>query len=160
MKRLIGLVCLAALAAPDRAALQTVEKMVDRRIETLFDDPFALLGMTRGVYVEGVGLVLSTEVGLAVTPTGPFSPKLSKEDMARLRQKRLERLPVLRAAMQETLQRTAVMMDAMPPQEKVVLGITLFRKSSEDNTGIPGQIVMRATRQDLLDKKSAQVSEF
>ncbi|MCX6594115.1 MAG: hypothetical protein NTZ56_21590 [Acidobacteria bacterium] len=160
MKRLVWLVCLAALAAPDRAALQTVEKMVDRRIETMFDDPFLLLGMTRGVYVEGVGVVLSAEVGLAVTAAGPFSPRPSKEDMARLRQKRLDRLPVLRASMQEILQRTAVMLETVPAQENVVLGVTIFRKSNEDNTGLPGQIVMRAKRQDLLDKKTAQVSEF
>jgi hypothetical protein len=89
-----------------------------------------------------------------------LAARLSKEDMARLRQKRLDRLPVLRASMQEILQRTAVMLETMPSQESVVLGVTLFRKSNEDNTGIPGQIVMRATRQDLLDKKTAQVSEF
>lgn len=162
MKRLVGLIAVVLMAGPDRASIATVEKSIDRRIQTMFDEPFLLLGDTRGVYLEGTGAVFTAEVGLAVSPAGPFAPKLDKVELARLRKKRLDRLPVLRTTMQEVLMRSAEQLAALPSEERVVLGVTIFRKLSEDNTGIPAQIVMQAVKRDLLEKNKAaiRVQEF
>jgi len=160
MKKLVLFVCSIALAGPDRASLLAIEKMMDRRIETLFDDPFLLLGMTRGVYLEGTGAVFSAEVGLVVTPAGPFAAKASPEESAARRKKRLERLPALKSAIQEMMERAAPMLEKMPSGEQIVLGVTIFRRSGEDNAGIPAQIVARATRADLLAKKPAALKEY
>lgn len=162
MKRLVGLIALALMAAPDRAAIATIEKTIDRRFETLFDEPFLLLGTTRGVYLEGTGAVFTTEVGLAIGPAGPFAAKLNKAEMERLRKKRLERLPVLKTAMQDMLVRSAELLPALPSEERVVLGVTIFRKSTEDNTGIPAQIVMQALKSELIgkNKTAIRVQEF
>jgi hypothetical protein len=41
----------------------------------------------------------------------------------------------------------------------VVLGISIFRRSWEDSTGLPAQIVMQATRKDLLNARTAPAIE-
>jgi hypothetical protein len=162
MKKLAALAVATLFAAPDRAAMTAVEKAIDRRVETLFDEPFLLLGNTRGVYLGGTGAVFSTEVGLVLSAAGPFAPRPSKADLDRLRQKRLDRLPVLKNAMQDLLIRSAELLPGLPPEERVVLGTTIFRRSAEDNTGIPAQIVMQAAKRDLLEKNKAaiQIEEF
>ena len=75
MKRWTLLLALFALTAPaasklTRVSIAAMEKDFDNRLtrEVLDDDPFALLGMTRGVHVEGVGIVYSAEVNLAQLP--------------------------------------------------------------------------------------------
>ena len=159
MKRAVMLIALAAMAGPDRASILAVEKAIDRRIETLFDEPFLLLGMTRGVYLEGSGAVFTAEVGLALSPAGPFAAKPTAEELARLRKKRLERLPVVKDAMRDMLIRSAEMLPAVPETEDVVLGVTIFRRAAEDNTGIPAQIVMQAERRALLAKNKSAIRE-
>lgn len=158
MKRALALISLSLFAAPDRATLTAIEKSIDRRMETMFDEPWLLLGMTRGVYLEGTGAVFTTEMSLALGPSGPMvSPRLNKEDMEKLRRKRIDRLAVLRTSMQDTLIRTAEMLPTLPPEERVVLGVTIFRKSIDDNTGIPAQIVMQAAKRELLEKNKAAI---
>lgn len=163
MKRAAALLSLALFAAPDRTALTTVEKAMDRRMETLFDEPYLLLGTTRGVYLDGLGAVFTTEISLALGPNSPMLPPgANQEGRERLRQKRLERLPALRASMQDSLVRAAEMLPSLPSTEKVVLGVTLFHRKLEDTTGIPNQIVMQGAKRDLLEKNKAaiQVREF
>ena len=81
MKRiLLALVFVSTLAAADRSSvtrqeLASVEKSLDvgvRRLDP--NDPYDLLGFTRGVYVPGYGVVLSAEVNLVITFISPFSP--------------------------------------------------------------------------------------
>src|SRR5262245_45898118 len=75
-----------------RAALKAMEVSFDRRIERLADDPYILVGTTRGVYLEGYGAVLTAEVSLANGPAvSPFRPTLTKEDIAAIRARKLER---------------------------------------------------------------------
>jgi hypothetical protein len=159
MKRAVLLIALAAMAGPDRASILAVEKAIDRRIETLFDEPFLLLGMTRGVYLEGTGAVFTAEIGLAISPAGPFAPKPTPEDIQRLRKKRQERLPIVKDAMRDMLVRSAEMLPAVPESEDIVLGVTIFRRAADDSTGIPAQIVMRAERKALLAKNKAAIRE-
>ena len=157
MKRGVMLVALAVVAAPDRAALATIERNLDRRIETLFDEPFLLLGNTRGLYLEGAGAIFTAEMALVLTPAGPFSPKPNPEENERIRRKRLDRLPVLRSAMEEFLVRSAAELRDLPLDERLIVGITLFRRSSEDNTGIPSQIVFEGRKRDLIERKTKAV---
>lgn len=162
MKYLVGLMAVVLMAAPDRASLVAVEKMMDRRIETIFDEPFLLLGMTRGIYLEGTGAIFTAEMALVISPAGPFAPKMDQAEMARFRKKRLDRLPNVRASMQDILVRSAEMLPKVGDEEKIVIGVNFFKKSAEDNTGIPSQIIMQAVKRELLEKnKSAiQVREF
>jgi hypothetical protein len=135
-------------------AVTAMEKSFDRRLEreVLDGDPFLLLGLTRGIYVDGFGIVYSAEVNLAQGPgISPFHPEVTKEDVARLKQKKVARLPLLKKAMKQQLLDAAGSLDGLPAEEHLVLGVTLFRHSWEDTSGLPHQIVMQAQKRALVD---------
>ncbi|MCS7316017.1 MAG: hypothetical protein RMI94_11650 [Bryobacterales bacterium] len=151
------LALLAVIAPADRprairASLAALERLFDARIERqAIEDPLLLLGTTRGVYLEGYGAVLTAEVNLVAAPgLSPFRPALTKEEIARLNARKQQRLPQLKQIMREMLQDAAAALEALPPNEQIVLAITLFHYSWEDRTGLPGQILMQAQRQQLL----------
>lgn len=138
----------------NRNTVVAMEKSFDRRLEreVLDGDALLLIGMTRGVQVEGFGVIYSTEIDLVATPgISPFHPEFTKEDVARLRQRKLARLPALRKAMRQMLLDTAGSLDGLPPEERLVVGVTLNHRSFENITGIPSQIVMQSEKRTLLD---------
>jgi hypothetical protein len=149
----------AAVTEPiiSRSMLIPVEKKIDQRLETLFDEPFLLLGMTRGLYLDKFGAVFSAELQLISTPgTGTFGfTTPTKEMIAATRAKKLERLPLLKEAMRGQLSSAALSLEKLPLDEKVVIGISIYKRSWEDLTGLPAQIVMQATRKDILAARSA-----
>jgi len=144
---------IALMAAVPYADLRKVERAIDGRIENFsVADPIDLLGFTRGVYVEGTGVVFSSEVNLVFGPVlSPFHQEISKDEVAKLRERKKARLPELRKLMQDSLVSTATSLSAVPPQEEVIYGVTMFYQPWEDANGLPRQILMRAKRQALLD---------
>ncbi|MDX2268503.1 MAG: hypothetical protein NW208_10390 [Bryobacter sp.] len=154
-------VLLATTPLVSRAMLQTVEKRIDQKLESLFDEPFLLLGLTRGVYLEKYGAVFSAELQLVVTPgVGTFGfTTPSKELIASTRAKKLERLPQLKQAMRGQLVSAATLLERMPPGENVVLAVSLFRRNWEDADGLPSQVVMRAQRKSLLAARTSAAIE-
>ncbi len=154
---------IAAVTEPvlNRTMLIPVEKRIDQRLETLFDEPFLLLGMTRGLYLDKFGAVFSAELQLVSTPgVGTFGfTAPTKEMLVATRKKKLERLPLLKDAMRAQLASAAIALEKLPAEEKVVLGISIFRRSWEDSTGLPAQIVMQATRKDLVAARTSPAIE-
>lgn len=150
----------ASVPRVSREALAAMELSFDKRIRTISADvPFELLGNTRGVYLEGYGAVFTSEVNLAQSMTvTPFSLTIPKEYATKLRQRKLERVPVLAKNMQEQMLAMASSLDTVPPKEQVVLGVTLFYHTWEDRSGLPSQIVMQAERQKLLDVQLRRAS--
>lgn len=157
----IAFSALLAAAAPriSRSELRVLEQNFDRRIsQASADDPLDLLGNTRGVYLEKTGVVFSTEVGLVVSPAPtPFAPVQSPEVRERLRQRKLARLPMLRKMMRDMMITSATSLKSLPQDEQVVVGVSLFYRPWEDVTGLPGQIVMQATRKTLADIESGRI---
>lgn len=135
-----------------RAALAGLEKSFDSRIARgNTPDSFDLLGPTRGVYLEGYGVVFSTELNLIVSPNlNPFHQSFTKMEIARIHDRKMQRLPLLQQSMREMLVSSAVALENLPPSEQVVVAVTLFHYSWEDASGMPSQIVMQAERQKLL----------
>lgn len=156
----------AVAAAPDaprvsRAALAAIEKNFDARIERdIIDNPFLLLGTTRGVYLPGYGAVFTAELNLITLPAfTPFHPHFTKEELAKIRAKKLERLPRLKRLMQETLVGAAASLDTVPPNERIAVGVSLFyHRSWEDTTGLPSQVIMEAQKQSLLDYQAQRIT--
>lgn len=160
MKRSLLLVLLlaAALGTAERprvtrVALATMEKTFDQRVLRFdLNDPFDLLGTTRGVYLEGYGAAFTAEVNLVASAAiTPFRPAPDREQIERLRQKKLERVTVLKKYMREMLLNLAASLEAVPPGEQIALGVSVFYFSWEDRSGLPAQILMQARRQTLLD---------
>ena len=92
---------LSAATAPrvSRGTLAAMEKSLDERISRLWDDnPYLLLGQARGVYLDSYGAVFTTELNLVANPVSLMHATLSKDEIARFRQKKLDRLPILKKA--------------------------------------------------------------
>lgn len=161
MLAVTAVIALAAVPRVTRAALEAMEISFDKRVRTItVDAPFELLGNTRGVYLEGYGAVFTAEVNLArSTNLSPFQLTIPKEYIVKLHARKLERVPILKKQMQEAMLAMAASLDAVPPNEKIVLGVTLFYYTKwEDTAGLPSQIVMQAERQKLLDVQLGRTS--
>ncbi len=145
----------ASNAAPriSRVSVAAMENSFDNRMRSIqIDDPFNMLGETRGMYVNGYGAVFMAEMNLVATNlVSPFRPEVTKADLTRLRHKKEQRLVVLRQNMRSMLVSTASSLDGVPVTEQIVLGVTLFYFPWEDSAGLPRQIVMMAPRKLLLD---------
>lgn len=110
-----------------------------------------LLGATRGVYLDGYGTVFTTEMNLVTPPAVyPFHPQITKDEMTRQHQKKIERLPLLRKAMTDMMKAAAVSLSAMPDNQQIVLAVRLDNMKWEDITGLPGMVLMKADRKSAL----------
>ena len=138
-----------------RNTLAATEKKLDNSFTKLWsDNPFVVLGPTRGVYLEGYGAVFTAEINLvAGPPIGLMMPPPDKQDMARHKQKKIERIPELKTALEKLLAETAASpgMTAVPPDEQIVLVAFLSHFPWEDLTGVPSQIMMQGSKKKLMD---------
>lgn len=150
---LAALLPLAAKPKVDRGLMIGLEQAMDKTLvnEVLDANGYLLLGYTRGVYLDGTGAVFSAEVNLSPGTLSPFRPELSKDDIAKLRQKKLDKLPALRTAMRQLLFDIASRLDPLTGGEEIVVAVTLFHHRWENTEGLPAQIVMRAARKRLTE---------
>lgn len=145
---------------PARASVQTIERSFDRAVATLdVNDPFDLLGLTRGVYLNGYGIVFTAEANLVITPVSPFHPTPDQAGVDRLRERKLKRLAILKKVMKASILDAAAALDSMPPDEKVVLAVTLFYRSFEQRSGLPDQVIVQAPLRTLLDIRAGRAPE-
>jgi hypothetical protein len=155
---LAGLVVIAANIPPriTYAALRTLERSADNNFETLIkEDPLSMLGYTRGVYLDGYGVVFSAEVELAASAApNPFRPAYTKEDVQRLREKKKVRIAYLKESMQNMLLSFSNSLETVPLNQNVALAVTIPYFRWEDADGMPRQIVMSAPRKALLDARA------
>ena len=148
---IVSLPLIAQKPRVKRAALEAVEKGFDQRITTISDDPFLLLGPTRGIYLEGYGAVFTAEINLVSGPTlNPFQQTIPPAQVEQVRTKKLERLPILRERMRDLLLSSASHLGDVPPQEQLVLGVRLLYRSYENTGGMPSQIIMQGERASLI----------
>ena len=151
----------AATESPrvSRAMLSPMEKSLDGRLQRLWDDnPLALLGSTRGVYLDGYGAVFTVEFSLAAGPISLMHTNFSKDEKERLRVKKTDRLPLLVKAMRTALMETAASLDTVPAEEQIVIAVFFPRYPDEDTRGLPAQITFTGQKKKLLDAKRANGS--
>jgi hypothetical protein len=129
--------------------IRELERAVNDRLSGLAgaDQPTELIGDTRGVQLEDYGVVFTTEVSLVITPgLMPGRPKIPPEMAARVKVQRLERMPLLRAAMKGMLRDMATALTQLPAGQQIVLVVRLYYGAWEDTTGMKAQVMMRADR--------------
>src|SRR5215471_10623430 len=132
-----------------------LEKRFDQQLGSLFsvNDPLDLLGNTRGVYLDGYGVVFTAEVSPIVTPTlTPFRPKITPELAESVRKRKLERLPVIKTAMKEMLRSMALTFIRVPDSQQMVLVVRFYYEQWENLNGVPSQILMRADRKSAMTR--------
>jgi hypothetical protein len=127
-----------------------LERRFDGRLATLapeVNEPTDLLGNTRGLYVEGCGVIFTAELSLVKTPElSPFLHEIPKEMADRVHKRRLERLPLLKTVMKEMLDVMARTFLQIPNDQQVVLAVRLYYSTWESSAGMPAQVMVRATR--------------
>jgi hypothetical protein len=139
-----------------RGTLAGVEKTLDERIKRLWDDtPYLLLGGTRGVYLEGYGAVFTAEVNLVMNPVSLMNSRVSKDDIARVRQKKLDRIPTLKKTLREAMVTMASSLDAIPGEEQIAIVAFIDHYPWEDVTGVPVQITLTAQKKKLAEAQRA-----
>ena len=136
-----------------RDQLVAVEKSLDSRYTKLWDDnQIVVLGPTRGIYLEGYGAVMTSEVDLVAGPTLLFMRgALTKDEVEKFRQKKIGRVPDLRQAVRQALIASAASLDNVPAEEQIVVVAMLSKYPWEDFKGLPHQILMQAQKKKLLD---------
>jgi hypothetical protein len=129
------------------------QKLISTQLAAMYpEEPWFLIGTARGVYLGGVGAVFSAEINLANAPSlSPFKQTITKEEVARHREKEEVRLPILRERMYLIVGSMASYLETMPSNEEFVLAVTLLKYPWEDLAGIPAQIVMRVPRSKLIE---------
>ena len=131
------------------SAISELERAFNTRLVTMADvnEPLDLLGDTRGVQLDDYGVVFTSEVSLVVTPAiNPFLQKIGPELAARVHKRRVERMPILKAAMNEMMRNMAAKFTQIPASQQIVLVVRLYYGAWEDTTGMPAQVIMRAQR--------------
>jgi hypothetical protein len=136
-----------------RDQLVAVEKSLDSRYAKLWDDTqIVVLGPTRGIYLEGYGAVMTSEVDVVAGPTLLFMRgPLNKDEIEKFRQKKIGRVPDLRKAVRQALIDSAASLDNVPAEEQIVVVAMLSKYPWEDFKGLPHQIMMQAQKKKLLD---------
>jgi hypothetical protein len=137
------------------SSLNTLERRFNNTLATLFpptDQPqLDLLGNTRGVYLNGYGVVFTAEISLMVTPTtNPFRKTIPPELAASVHKKKVERLPVLETAMKQMLKEMATTFTDVPDNQQMVLVVRFYYEPWEDLRGMPSQVVAQADRKSAL----------
>jgi hypothetical protein len=148
----------AAGEAPrvDRTQMEKVEKNLDATLlRFTADNSHTLIGLTRGVYLDGVGAVLTAEVIVVNAPVNIMHPLPTKEEIVQMHKKKLERVPLLKKVLKDALVVAAATLDAIPPDEQVVIAVIVPRFTFEDPSGLPAQITVQATKRKLLESKGA-----
>lgn len=140
----------------NRVQMEIAEKSLDGALQRLTPDGSAtLIGFSRGVYLDGVGVVLTAEVILANAQVSIVHPLPTKEEQAQIRKTKLARVPQLKKVLKDALVAAAGSLNTIPPDEQIVIAVIIPRFSFEDAAGIPVQITLQGSKRKLLESKGA-----
>ena len=130
------------------AVIADLEKQLDDKVSTVGGaTPMMLLGTARTLYLPGYGAVVTQEISLTVTPAiTPFHQSISPQEVVRVHQQKIERLPLMRQTMKDMWTHTASTLNMIPNNEQIVVAVRLLYKSWEDTKGLPGQIILKGSR--------------
>jgi hypothetical protein len=151
-------ICLAApMFAGDKpavgiAALKAIEKTTNERFAAESQDPWDLVGDTRGTYISGYGTYFTLEVALInIAPMFPFRPQFTPQDIKDAHDRKIRKLAILKTAICDLMVKAASELTTLPATEQISFETYFFSFSFEDHTGLPNRLTMSASRQKLLD---------
>lgn len=139
-----------------RQTLKPLEDDLNLKLSTFNPaEPVYMLGLTRGVYLQGYGAVFSVELDLIQSPTvNPFHGAISKQDVVNTHTRKLKQLGLLQDAVRRQMIACAKGLDAMPPDQQLVMVVRLDYQPWEDTDKLPAQILLSA------DRKSAEAGNI
>jgi hypothetical protein len=138
----------AAASGSPRQAIADVEKRLDSKLDQVGGkDHVYILGLTRGLYLQGFGAVFSAELDLIESPRpNPFRQQIGPQEAAAVRQRKLQNLAVLRKSLRDLWTDAASLLGSIPDTDQVVVAVRLLYQPWEDTSGMPSQIVVKGSR--------------
>jgi hypothetical protein len=139
-----------------RVEMENVQKGLEATLQRFCsDNTRTLIGLPRGIYLEGVGAVLSAEVILVNAGVNIMHPLPTKEEIVQIHKTKLERVPQLKKVLKDALVSAAGSLTTVPLDEQIVIAVIIPRFQFEDATGIPVQVTVQASKRKLLESKGA-----
>jgi hypothetical protein len=139
------------------SAFVALERNFDAKLASLGagGEPIDALGSTRGIYLDGYGVVFTTEMGLVALPTvNPFNQTITDATKNRVHSTKVTRLTALKSAITEMAKTVASNLGQVPDNQQVVIAVRLSYAPWENTSGLPGLIVAKA------DRRSAVLGNF
>jgi hypothetical protein len=138
----------AAASGSLRQAIADAEKRLDTKLDQVGGkDRVYILGLTRGLYLEGYGAVFTAELDLIESPRpNPFRQQIGAQEAGAVRQRKLQNLALLRKSLRDLWADAAVLLAPISDTDQVVLAVRLLYQPWEDTSGMPSQIVMKGSR--------------
>jgi len=148
----------AILGAPKASRIPlstfvTLERGFDAKLAAMNDrnGPVDLLGATRGMYLDGYGVVFTTEMGLVATPTvNPFNSTITEQQKNQVHSAKVTRLPILKKVMTEMVRNVATNLSQVADNQQIVIAVRLDYLTWENTTGLPGLVVAKADRRSAM----------
>lgn len=153
---LLAVAICAAATTPrvSRNALKAVETNLTERVKSLWEDnPFSVIGNTRGLYLEDYGAVFTMDVSPVLSTTSMMHPTVTKEEVIKARKVRMERIAQLKQVMRMAVADAAASLDSVPGSDRVTVVVYLAHHEWEDISGMPGQLTFRGTKFAMLDAR-------
>jgi hypothetical protein len=154
-------VAIYAAAAPRVSGnvLKVVEISLDDRIKSLWaENPFSVIRLTRGLYLEGYGAVFTVDVSPVLSTTSMMHPTVTKDEIVKAHKARVERIGQLKQAMRLAVADAAASLEPVPADDQVTLVVYLAHHEWEDVSDTPGQLTFRGKKKALIDAKRAGVA--
>ncbi len=159
----VATLCFAATESRvSRATILAVEKAIDDKLSIRSADPYDLMGMARGTYLEGYGTLFTVELDLinaGPINISPFKPTISNEEKTTTRERKTKKLTELKETMRNLMVNASGTLEGLPPNEHVAMEAILFYYSWEESRGLPRRVFMSAEKQKLLDAKVAHAGQ-
>lgn len=153
---LAGAVEVDAASGKLRDQIAAAEQIVDQRFQSVGDNaPMAVVGNSRGAYIEGYGVVFNVQVNIApVGNISPFRRSYSDEEVRQINIRKRQRIETLEQRTRELLVELSDSIPGLPANEKIAIAVSLFHFAWEDLTQLPKQMVMAAAKSVLAQAKS------
>src|SRR5690348_7251388 len=104
-----------------RTVIRSGEKSFEVRLRAMWPDtPQALIGGVRGVYLDGYGAVFTAEINMATENVSLMHPLLNNSEKENLHKLKVQRLPMLKTALQQALAEVGPTLDPVPMDEQIV----------------------------------------
>jgi hypothetical protein len=103
-----------------------------------------------GVYVEGYGVVLITDVNLVALPSlFGFAGGVTDKDKMQIHDSKVKRFPAVRELFVRVVVDVAGGLDRLPPEESVLLRVNFYNFDFEKKNDLPKRLTISGRKKDL-----------
>jgi hypothetical protein len=143
----------AVHAGMPQADVAIAEKICNAAIRSYsIDAPMDHLLPAHGVYVEGFGVVLITDVNLvALPPLFGFTGGVTDKDKLRIHDSKVKRFPAVRELFARVTADMAGGLERLSPEENVLLRVNFYNFEFENKNDLPKRLTISGRKRDLVD---------